>query len=199
MPTEQDHTLDQLNILFQIMIMNILGLLHGSPIDYLTPAKAVRVSWPTDGAPAWGITEDIVFLRTTEDDDPINRQRESKYSNKDGQSLNDEVSYTRVISLNLVFYGPNSFKNAQIVRDGVFQDNYRRLLAKDKIYLIPDIPSPQRAPELFQGKWWERTDLELRFNEKIIKVNEIGNIDSVEIIVQNKIGIVADITIEQGI
>jgi hypothetical protein len=102
-----------------------------------------------------------------------------------------------VIALKLVFYGPNSFENAQTVRDQFFADEYRRRLAQDEIYLIPDIVSPRRAPDPFQGQWWERVDLTLRFNEKIAKNTIIGTIESADVAIYNYSGLVAEI-IEEG-
>jgi len=195
MPTDTYKTLSELNILFQKMIMHQLGLLTGSPIDYESAAYFVRVAWPTDGAPAWKVTENITFIRTVEEDDPVNRQREVVHTRVDDLTLNEETKYTRVISLNIIFYGPNSWENAQTVRDGIFNDHYRLPLAKDKLYPIPDIISPNRVPEAFQNRWWERVDLEVRFNEAIVKNQNIGTIESVEVLVSNETGVVFDETI----
>jgi hypothetical protein len=194
MPTDIDQSLSELGIIFQKMVMDMLGLLTGSPIDYTSAAYFVRISWPTEGAPAWKSTEDVVFLRITEEDDPINRQREVGIEDASDTTLDEATSYTRVVGLYLVFYGPNSFANAQTVRDGVFKDRYRWELAKDKIYLIPDIVAPRRIPEAFQSKYWERVDLEMRFNEKVVKYDEINIIESAEILVYNEEGLVSDET-----
>jgi len=193
----QYHTINELNIIFQAMILQILGYEKtGSPADYSEAAyTAVRVAWPTYGAPAWKITDDVAFIHTIEDDDPINRQREVEYSENGPTELDEEVSYTRVLSLNVIFYGPTSFHNAQVVRDGMFREKYRRVLSQNNIYLIPDIVSPRRAPELFQSQWWERTDLDLSFNEKIKKTDEISIIEIADIILVSNDGQEREITI----
>jgi hypothetical protein len=195
MTTDIDQTLKQIEIIFQKMVMDMLGLLEGSPIDYSIPAYFVRVAWPTEGAPAWKITEDIVFLRVVEEDHPVNRERDVENTRIDDVTLNEKTSYTRIISLAMVFYGPNSFDKAQLVRDGVFKDTYRLSLAQDKIYPIPDIIAPKRFPEAFQGRWWERTDLEIRFNEGVKKNQEISVIESAEIVLNNENGQVSDSTV----
>ena len=192
-------TIAQLNVLFQAMILDILGYEKtGSPADYSNAAyAAVRVAWPTYGAPAWKVSEDVTFIHVTEEDEPINRQREFVYTESLlGETLLDEeVSYTRVIGLNLIFYGPTSFHNAQLVRDGVFRETYRRVLSQNKIFLIPDIVAPRRAPEPFQSQWWERTDLDLTFNEKIKKTDEISIIEIADIIVVTDTGQEEEITV----
>ena len=183
-------TISELNILFQCMILDILGHTKtGSPPDYDPSVfQYVRISWPTLGAPAWKISEDIVFLQITEEDEQINRQREVEVTKIDEYTLNEAVTYTRVIALSLVFYGPNSFESAQKVRDGVFNDQYRLPIAKNDIYLIPDIVAPVRAPEIFAGRYWERVDLNFRFNELILKNRAINVIKTAEIILQNDEG-----------
>lgn len=190
-------TIAQLNILFQAMILDILGYEKtGSPADYSIAAyAAVRVAWPTYGAPAWKITEDIAFIHVTEEDEPINRQREVAYTESGLYTLDEEVSYTRVIGLNIIFYGPTSFHNAQLVRDGVFREKYRRVLSQNKIFLIPDIVAPRRAPEPFQSQWWERTDLDLAFNEKIKKTDEISIIEIADIVLVTDTGKEEEITV----
>jgi hypothetical protein len=42
----------------QAVITSILGVATN-------PDSAVRIAWPTGGAPSWGITDDVVFLRAT--------------------------------------------------------------------------------------------------------------------------------------
>lgn len=187
-PVEQYHTMVQLNILFQKMVIDMLGL-TSSPVDYDAASYFVRVSWPTTGAPAWKITEDICFLRVTEEDDPINRQREDVDSYDSTISLVRSTSYTRVISLAIIFYGPNSWDHAKIVRDGIFKDLYRFPLVREKIYPLTEIVAPRRVPEPFQSQWWERIDLELRFNEGVIDNADISIIDSAEVALFNSGGL----------
>ena len=190
-------TISQLNVLFQAMILDILGYEKtGSPADYSNAAyAAVRVAWPIYGAPAWKVSEDVVFIHVTEEDEPINRQREVVYTDSGLYTLDEEISYTRVLSLNLIFYGPTSFHNAQLVRDSVFRETYRRVLSQNKIFLIPDIVAPRRAPEPFQSQWWERTDLDLSFNEKIKKTDEISIIEIADIIIITDSGKEREITV----
>jgi len=186
-----------MEILFQALVLDILGYEKtGSPADYSNAAyAAVRVAWPIYGAPAWKVSEDVVFIHVTEEDEPINRQREVVYTDSGLYTLDEEISYTRVLSLNLIFYGPTSFHNAQLVRDSVFRETYRRVLSQNKIFLIPDIVAPRRAPEPFQSQWWERTDLDLSFNEKIKKTDEISIIEIADIIIITDSGKEREITV----
>ena len=185
-------TINELNIIFQTLTMQMLGL------DITIPGNAyfVRVSWPTTGAPAWNITEDIAFLRIVESDDKYNRQREDKFVGLDSDNGTNIMRFTRVMQVFWTFYGPNSFENAQVIRDRMFYQDNHDILANSNLYLIPDIVSPIRAPELFQGQWWERTDLNMRFNELISKDLTIPYIKSAEIIIEDDSGILVDMTVE---
>lgn len=197
MPVDIYQTLTQLNELFQCLVIDMLGYeATGSPADYSEAAYTdVRLSWPTEGAPSWEVDEDVVFLRVFEGDDFINRQRETKVTALTDTTLNEETTYTRVVELNLIFYGPNSFDRAQTIRDSFYYDEYHWQLAQSSIYMIPNIEAPRRVPEAFQGQWWERADLTLRFNEKIAKNRSINIIESAEFIVYNDDEEQADVTV----
>jgi hypothetical protein len=176
-------TLKQMEDLFQPVIVSILGW------DVLSPSleNNVRIAWMRSGAPAIDINENYVYLRVMEVDNSYNRQREYQLSNE-GDDLVSKVGYTRVISLNCVLYGENSFDNAQIVRDGMFSKSVRDTLGEQFIFLIPDIVAPKRIPEPFQGQWWERCDVEFRFNELIIRETAVNAVGSVEVEVNRENG-----------
>lgn len=127
----------------------------------------VRKSWPTGGAPAWKITEDIVFFRVGDEDDSINIQRDNIYTAHDDDNANQANVYTRVLTVHWSCYGPNSFDNAFLIRNNLYNTTIRNLLNNKQVFLIPQIKSPVRCPELFEGQWWEKTTVHARFNELI--------------------------------
>ena len=62
------------------------------------------------------------------------------------------------------------------------------------MYFVPDTVAPVRAPELFQGSWWERCDMSTRFNEGINRDLTVPFITSAEVIVnEDDKGQVADV------
>ena len=186
------NSLQQLNILFQNLIIDMLGFEKtGSPAAYSEAAfKAVRISWPTTGAPSWKITDDVCFIKVAEQDDNYNRLRESKYENITGDINNiaSETWYTRVISLNLVIYGPNSWSNAMLIRDSIYKYESQTTLKDNNLHLIPNISSPVRFPELFSAQWWERVDIGFLFNELVIREDTVPLIKSVEVITSTDLG-----------
>lgn len=170
-------TLTQLEDLFVDLTVQALG------IDTKTNPKAVRVSWPTGGAPAWKVHEEVVFLRVYEVDNQYNRQREVKITPIDDNNVNQETTYTRVIGVSWIFYGSSSFDRAAELKDKIFYQDFHDLLALSNVFLVPDVPAPARAPELYNGQWWQRTDLTMLFNEHVARNIAVPIIKSSQITV----------------
>ena len=179
-------TLDELNILFQELTISMLGMdasgfvdSSGSEYDNSSgstyegddsnPYYFVRISWPRSGQPAFKIDENVAFLRIFERDHPYNRQRDSIYDEHDQSNVAISTGYTRIMTAFWNIYGPLSYDWACTIRDGVFLQRYRNTLAVANIYPVPDIAAPRRAPDLFQGQWWERCDLGIDFNVLTIR------------------------------
>jgi hypothetical protein len=197
MATDIIHSLDELNILFQDVVLSILGYTKsGSPALYSNAAyKAVRMTYPPEGAPGWQRTEDVMFISVLpEENDDIGKYREFEYS-KLGDDLNEAMSSTRVLGVHFVVYGPNSYENSRRVFDCMFRDSYRIRFSEENLYLVPGGESPTRAPEKFQAQWWERTDFSIRFNEKIVENETISTIESAEIDLYDTGGLVKEMEI----
>ena len=204
MANDTVNTLAQLNQLFQTLTISLLGITFSNNADK-TPYGKVRVSWPTEGQPAWKITEDVCFIRSLEIDNPYNKQRDVYFTTNytgnnnavDANNCNQKTSFTRVLMVTWVFYGPSSFENAQKVRDGMFYQLNHDALANNNIYLLPNTESPRRAPELFQGQWWERTDLTMYFNELVIRNLAVPYLKSAQITIMrdnNRANEIVDVT-----
>lgn len=149
----------------------------------------VRIAWPTGGAPSWGISEDVVFLRITPQDDKLAREQNIIYTeNEDDKAyIKKQTGYTRVHKINWTLYGPNSYDNADIIRYSIFDYEYSKKLKNKKLFLITDVPMPVRLPELYNGQWWERTDFSATFNEAVIRENVEPFIRSADIrIIENR-------------
>lgn len=164
------------------------------------PYYYVRVSWPSGGAPAWAITEDIAFVRVIERDDPYNVQRHVKNKLHTLSHCNLETTFTRVLEVNWIFYGPNSYDSISALRDHLYYQEQHDLLAQSNVYLIPRNITPRRFPELFQGQWWDRSDMTVTFNEKVVRNLAVPYIQTAEITIQRDdvteaIAEVTDITI----
>ena len=89
---------------------------------------------------------------------------------------------TRVWNVLFTIYGPNAYDIANQIKDGVFKQNIHDLLSKNSVFLIPNLPMITQANELFAGKWWNRWDLVLNFNELYELIpDDGGRIENVSI------------------
>ena len=145
--------------------------------------QAIRIAWPTGGAPAWNVSEDRTFLRILFSEDEYAKQREYTYTRKTDLLANQAMEMTNVLQVSWTIYGPNSFANAFKIYTKIFDPLITLWTAQKQIYLIPDVDSPRRAPELYAGQWWERVDVSARYNAKILLNSEIPYLLSTNITV----------------
>lgn len=218
LPADVYLTLNQLNVLFQkITFSSFENDKYTAWLDYeaqvaagtwpvgqaapTNPYYYVRVAWPSGGAPAWKLNEDVAFLRITERNDPYNVQRHVIQKPYTLAACNFETTYTRVLEVNWTFYGPNSYDSISALRDHIYYPDQHLLLAKNNIFIIPRDITPRRFPELFQGQWWDRSDMTIQFNEKVVRNLEVPFIQSAEVTVfrEDKDNIVLEITDETEI
>lgn len=174
-------TLRQIEDIFQTVTMQILGLPESDADGHPINQDKVRIAWPTGGAPAWKINDDVVFLRIVPVDDPFARQRDVGYSDQDSFNTKKSVNYSRVHQVQWTCYGPNSFDNIETIRNGIFLQEFREQFKKKNLFLVADVGMPQRIPELFNGQWWERCDLIVRYNEGVERSNTVPKILGIKI------------------
>jgi hypothetical protein len=189
---EINKTLTEFENFIQVLIVSLLGW------DITNPVKTndVRIAWEEEGQPAASITDNVVYIECFEVDTPYNRAREETDTWEiSPDEFTKETSYTRQMQVNLILYGPDSFDNAQTIRDNIFYPDNQLTLQQNHIYLVHDIPSPKRVPEYFQGLWWKRIDMSLRFNELVVKSISVPAITSIEVGIYDDNGnLIADIT-----
>ena len=160
------------------MFHSITARIYGYDIDNSNPniakaAKAaadvaIRIAWPTSGSPAWKVTDDRTFLQVTFEEDDYTKQREFTYSRKTDLLANQAMEMTNVLRIAWVIYGPNSYQNAFKLYTQLPDPKITLYTTQQKVFLIPDLASPRRAPEQFSGQWWERVDFSARYNAKVL-------------------------------
>ena len=178
-PPDEYLTLAQFEDVMQALTISLIG---GSP------APDVRISWPTGGAPGFNITDDVCFLRCSEVDNNYSQEKTFQYFGTEDE-LTQTVAYTRVMEVHWIIYGPNSYDNAQNIRERIQYQLFHDVLAVNRVFHVPGTSAPKRIPELFQGEWWERADLTMNFYEEIIRSTAIQPIESVDIVVVRESGI----------
>ena len=123
------------------------------------------MGWQQQGQPAWTITENVCIITAYTDDDPFSRISDTLLSANDSESLNQEMSYTQVWKMHFVCYGPNAFTNGVLIVAAMALDWVHDALAASNIYAITEWKRPDVLYENEDGQWWQRADVNLRFNE----------------------------------
>lgn len=172
--------LNQIENLFRT-VTNMALSIKSTDSNYHT---AVRIAFQQTGAPAWKITEDVVFLIINNPDEDITRQRDVTYETMLTDDVNKLTSYTRVHNVRWVIYGPHSYDNAEKIKNGLYRSDIKETLAKNNLYLVLDVVPPVRSPETFNGQWWERSNFNARFNEKVNVNNSVPAVSGVQVIVR---------------
>ncbi|SFE43525.1 hypothetical protein SAMN04487969_102502 [Paenibacillus algorifonticola] len=168
-------TLNQITDMFYALTMTLLGFDPDDP----TKQDRVRTAWPAVGAPAWERTDDVCFMQVTLSPDQYTQQIESTYS---PQGLLIQ-SFTEVAAVSWIFYGPSSFDDSRKIRAGLFKPSTFETLSLQDTYLVTDVPEPVRSPELFNGQWWDRSNLFARFNIKTEIKEAIPHLETADIVV----------------
>lgn len=159
-----------------------------------TADTRVRLSWQTEGAPAYGISDDVLFIRCTEEGtDYI--VRDEVISSITDTYINKQRVYTRVWNVFFRARGPNSFDSIRLIKSMLLEDFSHDTLALSNLYLVTAMGTPVRAPELFEGQWWEQVDFNAQFNEQVTETINVPRVTSVELIGITTKGTVFDTTV----
>lgn len=167
------------------LFWNVTEKLIGLDPTLPANAKKVRIAWPTDGAPGWKITEDVAFIRIGDADAPINIPRDTTSTPTSDVATTLASTYTRVLTVHWSIYGPNSYDNAFLIRNNLYNQDIHDQLAQKNIYIVTEIDAPVRSPELFSSQWWEHTNMQATFNEFIKVENSANLITSASITYKN--------------
>lgn len=145
------------------------------------PDKFIRWLYPENGAPDWKATDTIVFLYLIEVDDDFARQWDSSHETRGGTVWRD-AARTRVWDLQVTCYGVNAYEVANLIKDSFYREAIRRKLSRANVHLVPNLSPIKNAPELFAGRWQDRWDVMLRFNELYTPAPEdAGHIEIIKI------------------
>lgn len=183
----------QLEIIMQAATCQMLGI---DPATDTAAGSKVRIGWQVAGQPyAQDPSVDVCVLRAVEEDNPYDKLRDRKLIVNDEETDISEEQYTRVWRVFWVLYGPNSFDHARLIRSGLLADAVHDLLANSSIFAVPEIGAPVRLPEVSNGQWWERVDLECLFYENVLEDTVINTVLSSEVILKTPAGVAADFTV----
>lgn len=140
----------------------------------------VRIAWQTQGEPAFQVDEDVLYVMATENPSDYD-VRDEIYSNNDDGTVTKTRIYSRLWNLFFRARGPNSYDSIRLIRSMLLEDYAHDTLAALKLYLVPSMGTPVRAPELFNNQWWEQVDFNAAFFEQVTETIIIPTVTSVEV------------------
>ena len=171
-------TLKDLQDLFYTITVGVTGL----------PANCVRHAYQPNGQPAWDKAQNLAFINILPVDNPYDKQRNIIWRGDADNQIEQSISYTRVIAVDWVFYGSESYDNADAVKAGILYEPTREPMAALNVYPLTEIQAPRRAPYEFNSTWWERTDLRVLFNVGTERVANVPRFEEFNITVQESAG-----------
>lgn len=180
-------TPDGVAVIFQPLIAQIFD--YDTTNNQQQAYSAVRVGWPPAGQPSWGQSDDICFITVKPIDDPFSRTRDELIAANDQVSVVQQMGFTQIWNIHCTLYGPNCYDRARLILSAITLDWVLDSLKSSNLYLIPGPNRPVYAPELFQGAWWKRTDIDLTFNEQVTESIIVPTGASVQITIQTDHGI----------
>jgi hypothetical protein len=77
------------------------------------------------------------------------------------------VTRVRPLEVLWICYGQSAWEDCETIRRRVLDADIKARLRAAAVYPLPHVAEPIRAPELFEGAWWERSDLTAQFYEHI--------------------------------
>lgn len=181
-------TIAQINAIMQPLTLGMLGLAASST------SSAVRIQWPTQGAPFQDVADDVCYLACVPMDDPYDRIRDRANLPASDPNLEEQWNYTRAWSIKWCFYGPNSTDRARALRSALYQDYFTNKLSLSQLFPVSDFSECVRVPELLDGQWFERVDFAAEFYEFVTETILRQTVISVETIINDADGVVADFT-----
>lgn len=182
-------TLAQIGVILQPLTIGMLGAVVPSP----NTSPLVRLEWATQGQPFQPANEDVCYLRAVPLASPYANIRERTNLAAPDPNLNEQWNFTRVWLVTWILYGPNSLDLTRAVRDALYQDYFTNTLSLSQLFPVSEIQEPTRVPEKIQGQWFERCDLECEMYEFVTESILRQTVTTVEEIVSNDNGVIADI------
>lgn len=140
----------------------------------------IRTTYNTDGQLAFDIHDDVVIMSIEESDDSYGKYRQYIQRAEGNLNYRDHAG-TRAWDIRLTAYGPNSHTNLDMIRSGVLTYTSMNILSPQNVFIVPTVPRIQRSPEQFNGQWYERSDMILKYNELYVYEEFTGRADVITV------------------
>lgn len=155
----------------------------------------VRVAWQTQGQPFEDVSTDICYIFMIERGGEYDRQRNELFGTQTATQIPLIQTYTRIWECRWMFYGPNSFDHARLMRSAIFTDYFRWQLRPFSMYPVAPFDNPLRVPEVINGQWFNRSDMRGLIYEQVTETRTVNLVASVPVVVNDANGTLADIEV----
>ena len=183
---DETKSLEEIRKFLADLVESILGL----------PQNKVLLQYRAEGQPMPKFGENIVFVNVQPelDERDIYKVREEKYNTE-----NDNFEYAqksqRTLLAQFVLYGDKSSEYAKLLNESIYFPNYEYMINNFGLYLVPDRTiGPNYIPELLNGRWWSRADLQIRFYNPVSVKTTVERIKDITITVETEGGQIEYIT-----
>lgn len=108
--------------------------------------------------------------------------------NETPEKFMKDISMLDAVTAFFVFYGPDAVTNAERALVFLREDEARERLARDDLAVVPRVPMPNWLPELVNGRWHNRCDIEVQMYRRVKHSVETGAMeDAPEIIIKRSV------------
>lgn len=162
---------DQINDALCPILQNITGLSNNQII----------IQHATDGQPFQQIEQDVLYVETyiEQSIEEIFKNREDVYDST-SETINRTQQASRMLMVHLIVYGPNSDLYIARINEKIYFQSNKLALEGINLFLIPDRTEYQnKIFEKMGQRWWQRSDLKLRFYNTVQTEETINTIKDV--------------------
>lgn len=151
---------------FAELLTNLTGL----------PEDKVLLQHQPEGQPSSSKDQDVLYIEVTfVPDERENFKNRFKTYNTENEGYTFTQQAQRTLSVQFVFYGPNSSELATLVNEKVYFQDQKLSFQRNHLALVPDrTEGPLRMHENYNGQWYDRCDLTLYFYNTLQVEEEVG-------------------------
>jgi hypothetical protein len=131
----------------------------------------IRPRWQPEPPPRPDISVDWVAFGITE----VDQDWLPSIVHVDTGEGFDAFQRFEVNTVLVTFYGPNSGRNVGLLKDGLFIDQNVAELRKNAVAIV-EVGASTTAPELFNQRWQDRTDLPVHLRREIRRDYPVRNL-----------------------
>lgn len=124
----------------------------------------IQFEWQPNSAPFREQNVNAVYLALSQIDSNTDKATYTALTPNTPTAGTATQYYTRIMQCKWSVYGPDSFDIADAIRNALMIEGIREALAVQGVFPMVGIQAPQRAPDLINNQWWERSILTARFS-----------------------------------